>query len=124
MARRATSARSSASAPSTARTSTPASPRRPNTCSRARSRPPGCAKTCETPVNRSPDPLADTLRVALEIAREAGRILLEGWGTRPAVGFKSEDINLVTEYDRRSEALIVDRLSRAFPEDRVVAEEG
>jgi myo-inositol-1(or 4)-monophosphatase len=75
-------------------------------------------------VSRTVDPLADTLRVALEIAREAGRILVEGWGTRPAVGFKTEDINLVTEYDRRSEALIVERLSRAFPEDRVVAEEG
>jgi myo-inositol-1(or 4)-monophosphatase len=72
----------------------------------------------------SVDPLAETLCAAQEIAREAGRILVEGWGTRPAVGFKSEDINLVTEYDRRSEALIVERLSRAFPDDRVVAEEG
>ena len=71
-----------------------------------------------------PDPLAETLHVAQTVAREAGRILLEGWGTRPAVGFKSEDINLVTEYDRRSEALIVDRLARAFPGDRIVAEEG
>jgi len=70
------------------------------------------------------DPLAETLRVAQEIAREAGRILLEGWGTRPAVSYKSEDINLVTEYDKRSEALIVERLARAFPEDRIVAEEG
>ncbi len=73
---------------------------------------------------RPADPLADTLRVAQEVAREAGRILLEGWGTRPAVGFKSEDINLVTEYDKRSEALLVERLARAFPNDRVVAEEG
>ena len=71
-----------------------------------------------------PDPLADTLRVAQEVAREAGKILLEGWGTRPTVGFKSEDINLVTEYDKRSEALIVERLARAFPDDRIVAEEG
>jgi myo-inositol-1(or 4)-monophosphatase len=70
------------------------------------------------------DPLAETLRVAQEVAREAGRVLLEGWGTRPAVGYKSEDINLVTEFDKRSEALIVDRLARAFPQDRIVAEEG
>jgi myo-inositol-1(or 4)-monophosphatase len=70
------------------------------------------------------DPLAETLAVALDVAHEAGRILLEGWGTRPAVGFKSEDINLVTEYDKRSEALIVERLARAFPNDRIVAEEG
>jgi len=75
-------------------------------------------------VAASPDPFSETLRVAQEIAREAGKILVEGWGTRPAVGFKSEDINLVTEYDKRSEALIVDRLARAFPGDLVIAEEG
>ncbi len=50
--------------------------------------------------------------------------MLAGWGTRPTVGFKGEDINLVTEYDKRSEALIVERLAKAFPEDRIVAEEG
>jgi myo-inositol-1(or 4)-monophosphatase len=70
------------------------------------------------------DPLAPTRKIAVEVAREAGRTLMEGWGTRPAVGFKSEDINLVTEYDKRSEALIVERLSRAFPTDRIIAEEG
>lgn len=70
------------------------------------------------------DPLEETRRAAIEIAREAGEILLGGWGTRPAIGFKSEDINLVTEYDKRSEALIVGRLAKAFPEDRIVAEEG
>jgi myo-inositol-1(or 4)-monophosphatase len=70
------------------------------------------------------DPLADTRRIAVEVAREAGRVLMEGWGTRPAIGFKHEDINLVTEFDKRSEALIVDRLARAFPGDRIVAEEG
>jgi myo-inositol-1(or 4)-monophosphatase len=70
------------------------------------------------------DPLARTREVAIEVAREAGQILLGGWGTRPTVGFKSEDINLVTEYDKRSEALIVERLAKAFPDDRIVAEEG
>lgn len=70
------------------------------------------------------DPLDGTCRVAAEIAGEAGRILLDGWGTRPAIGYKSDDIDLVTEYDRRSEALIVDRLAKAFPHDHIVAEEG
>jgi len=70
------------------------------------------------------DPLARDREIAAGIAREAGRILMEGWGTRPAVDFKSEDINLVTEFDKRSEALIVERLAAAFPDDRVVAEEG
>ena len=70
------------------------------------------------------DPLEQAREVAVGIAREAGRVLLEGWGTRPVVDFKSEDINLVTEYDKRSEALIVERLAAAFPDDRIVAEEG
>jgi myo-inositol-1(or 4)-monophosphatase len=71
------------------------------------------------------DPLARTREIAVGIAREAGRILRAGWETgRPAIGFKTEEINLVTEFDKRSEALIVDRLAAAFPDDRVVAEEG
>src|SRR5262249_5006465 len=70
------------------------------------------------------DPLARDREIAVGIAREAGGILMEGWGTRPSVDFKSEDINLVTEFDKRSEALIVDRLAASFPDDRVVAEEG
>ncbi|HEY6476273.1 MAG TPA: inositol monophosphatase family protein [Polyangia bacterium] len=70
------------------------------------------------------DPLARARVTAAEIAREAGKILMQGLGTRPVVGYKSEDINLVTEYDRRSEALIVERLAAAFPSDRIVAEEG
>ena len=79
------------------------------------------AGSVETPFR---DPLEGVRQVATEIAHEAGQILLEGWGTRPVVGFKGEDINLVTEYDKRSEALIVERLARAFPNDRIVAEEG
>jgi myo-inositol-1(or 4)-monophosphatase len=70
------------------------------------------------------DPIEQARAVAVGIAREAGRILLEGWGTRPTIGFKSEDINLVTEFDKRSEALIVERLAVAFPDDRIIAEEG
>ena len=46
------------------------------------------------------DLLAATLHVALDVANEAGKILIEGWGTRPAVGFKSEDINLRHESER------------------------
>ncbi|HEY5088373.1 MAG TPA: inositol monophosphatase family protein [Polyangia bacterium] len=70
------------------------------------------------------DPLEGARQIAVEIAHDAGKVLLEGWGTRPTIGFKSEDINLVTEYDKRSEALIVARLAAAFPGDRIVAEEG
>jgi myo-inositol-1(or 4)-monophosphatase len=64
------------------------------------------------------------LHIAEQIAREAGQILLEGWERRPAVEFKTAERDLVTEYDRRSEALIVERLRQAFPEDAIVGEEG
>jgi myo-inositol-1(or 4)-monophosphatase len=63
-------------------------------------------------------------RIVADIAHDAGRILLEGWGTRPTVEYKSEDIDLVTEFDRRSEALVVTRLAEAFPHDTIVGEEG
>jgi myo-inositol-1(or 4)-monophosphatase len=82
------------------------------------------AADAAAPGPEGPDPLEEVRRTAVDIAREAGRILLAGWGTRPAIGFKSEDIDLVTEYDKRSEALIVERLAKAFPADRIVAEEG
>jgi myo-inositol-1(or 4)-monophosphatase len=70
------------------------------------------------------DPLGGARKIAAEIARDAGQVLMEGLGTRPTIGYKSEDIDLVTEYDKRSEALIVERLAAAFPADRIVAEEG
>lgn len=63
-------------------------------------------------------------RVAEEIARDAGAVLMQGWGTRPSIEFKSEDIDLVTEFDKRSEALVVSRLCAAFPGDTIVGEEG
>jgi myo-inositol-1(or 4)-monophosphatase len=63
------------------------------------------------------------LETAIAVAREAGALLKENFGKVHAVGYKGR-IDLVTEMDRRSEALIVDRLKAAFPEDDVLAEEG
>jgi len=63
------------------------------------------------------------LKVALETAREAGLLLKEHFGHAQEVDFKGR-INLVTEMDRRSERLIVERLTKAFPGDDVWAEEG
>jgi len=68
--------------------------------------------------------LAHARDVAEGVARDAGAVLMQGWGTRPDIQFKSEDIDLVTEFDKRSEALVVSRLAAAFPGDTVVGEEG
>src|SRR5687767_10529113 len=68
--------------------------------------------------------LAPALAHAETIARDAGLILLEGWDRRPAIEWKSVEQDLVTEFDRRAEALIASRLRALFPGDAVVGEEG
>lgn len=59
---------------------------------------------------------------ACELARAAGAILLEGYGTLHAPERKGR-IDLVTEYDRRSEALLLEDLRRRFPGHDILAEE-
>jgi myo-inositol-1(or 4)-monophosphatase len=61
--------------------------------------------------------------VALEAAREAGRMLRDELGRARRIRFKGTPTNLVTEMDGRAEALIVERLRRHFPDDAVLAEE-
>lgn len=64
------------------------------------------------------------LAVARRIAIEAGAILRAGAGRGHAVDQKRTAVDLVTEYDKRSEAHVVGALTAAFPDDEVVAEEG
>lgn len=63
------------------------------------------------------------LEAARGAAKEAGRILMDGFGQRPRVYYKGR-INLVTDVDRRSEAAIVTFLHRRFPEYTILSEEG
>jgi myo-inositol-1(or 4)-monophosphatase len=69
--------------------------------------------------------MISTLRTTAErIAREAGAILREGYGR--AVDKRIEHkgaIDLVTEFDRRSEAFILSALRREYPGHAIVAEE-
>lgn len=61
------------------------------------------------------------LDAAIEIAREAGQLLLAHCG----VGFELKGaFDLVTAADRASEKLIMERLRQRFPQHGVVAEEG
>lgn len=57
------------------------------------------------------------------IARDAGRLLLTGLQAELHVELKGA-VDLVTEMDRRSEALIRQRLRDAFPDTDLLAEEG
>jgi myo-inositol-1(or 4)-monophosphatase len=65
----------------------------------------------------------DYLKVAVEIAREAGAILCEEFARPPQISYKG-DVDLVTQADKRSEAAIVRRLTQYFPEHAIAAEEG
>lgn len=60
---------------------------------------------------------------AIEIARQAGAILLDGLGRVERIQFKGQ-VDLVTEVDQRSEAAIVKFVNARFPDHRIVAEEG
>ncbi len=59
---------------------------------------------------------------AVELAREAGAVLREGYGRAHRPERKGR-IDLVTEYDRRAERLLLDALARRFPGHAVLAEE-
>jgi myo-inositol-1(or 4)-monophosphatase len=61
------------------------------------------------------------LDAAMEIAREAGAVLLDHRGVR--FELKGE-YDLVTAADRASEHLVVNRLQELFPDHSIVAEEG
>jgi len=63
------------------------------------------------------------LSVAVEAARSAGKLLREELGGTRRIHHKGI-INIVTEMDQRSEALIIGRLLEAFPDHAVLAEEG
>jgi myo-inositol-1(or 4)-monophosphatase len=60
---------------------------------------------------------------ASQIAREAGALLRDFYRRGVATEYKS-DVDLVTEADRASEKLIVERLRTTFPDHGVYGEEG
>src|SRR5438270_9044541 len=62
------------------------------------------------------------LNFAIETARDAGQILLEKYGRKLTVS-KKGDINLVTEADLASEALIIERIRSHYPRHMILAEE-
>lgn len=69
----------------------------------------------------SPDPIA--LRdAACAFAREAGAVVREGYG-RIHAPEKKGVIDLVTEFDKRSEALLLARIAERFPGHGVLGEE-
>ena len=66
--------------------------------------------------------MTDYLLTAERIARAAGAILREGYGNVERIEHKGA-IDLVTEFDHRSEALILRELRQAYPAHAIHAEE-
>ncbi len=66
---------------------------------------------------------SDETQFAIRAAKAAGKILLEGFGSAVRVEHKRREIDLVTEFDRRSEGCILEKIHKAFPHHRFLAEE-
>src|SRR5712664_1407652 len=73
-------------------------------------------RTCPVPKNY--------LEAAVEIAREAGKVLIEELSRPLDIAYKGDEVDLVTQADKRSERLIVERLTKYFPDHAIAAEEG
>jgi myo-inositol-1(or 4)-monophosphatase len=70
-----------------------------------------------------PGELRELSAIASAIADEAGAMLLAGLDRPKSVSLKGE-VDLVTEYDRRAEELITERLGERTPGFAVIGEEG
>ena len=62
------------------------------------------------------------LKLAIELARKAGDELRQGFGHVKQIRRKGA-VDLVTEYDLRSEHLILEAIRQAFPQDAILSEE-
>jgi myo-inositol-1(or 4)-monophosphatase len=71
----------------------------------------------------APQNAAGFLSVAVDAAREAGEIISAAMDRPKHISYKGE-VDIVTETDRKSEAAILARLHREFPEHAIIAEEG
>jgi myo-inositol-1(or 4)-monophosphatase len=64
---------------------------------------------------------SERLALAIELARQAGARLPVGAGNT-AIERKT-DLELITEFDRASERMILEGIGRAYPQDAILAEE-
>ena len=74
-------------------------------------------------LDKEEESLSHITLTAVEAALQAGTLLKQGFGTHFAVRSKEGIHNLVTEYDHRSEKLIIDFLRQETPNSHFLAEE-
>ena len=68
--------------------------------------------------------MRDSLNAAVEIAKEAGELQLDGLTKAKKIEYKGNHFNIVTQVDKACEKLIVDFLKDRFPSHDILAEEG
>jgi len=66
--------------------------------------------------------VSDILRFAEDIARQAGAVVKDGYGNVRHIQQKGV-IDLVTEFDKRSEEVVVSNIQQRFPDHAILAEE-
>ena len=59
----------------------------------------------------------------INISKQAGEIIREGFGKNFGIEYKTNEINLVTEIDKASEKLITDFVKKKYPSHSILAEE-
>lgn len=59
----------------------------------------------------------------IEMSKEAGEIIREGFGKNFEVEFKTNESNLVTEIDKAAEDAIINYINKNFPAHSILAEE-
>ncbi|KAK7868561.1 hypothetical protein R5R35_009458 [Gryllus longicercus] len=65
----------------------------------------------------------EILEVAVEIVKKAGELMLKGFYAVKKVDTKTASYDVVTEYDKKTENLIISELKKAFPSHRFIGEE-
>ena len=71
---------------------------------------------------RKDSSVSDTLEIVEVVARQAGAVLMEGYGNVRHIHRKGV-IDLVTEFDKRSEEVILSSIQQHFPDHAILAEE-
>ncbi len=59
----------------------------------------------------------------IQITKEAGEIVKEGFGKNFSIEIKTNESNLVTEIDKKSEQHIIDFIKKKFPSHNILTEE-
>ena len=65
----------------------------------------------------------DLLTFTINMAKDAGSILMQHFGKISTINRKSSDIDLVTIADTQSEQFIINKIKKYFPEHHIISEE-